>query len=117
MVDFDTNAMLLGQEGIAVVAASVDSVERTASLAEGLYLRYVKLVADLDGPAVAAATGASLQTGDRTFLHATGFLLNPDGEIVNSVYSSGPIGRFTANDILKKVRFEKVMAERRAAES
>lgn len=108
--------MLLGQEEIIVVSASVDAVEKAKSLSDGLYLRYVKVLAELDGPAVAESTGASLQTGDRTFLHATGFLMNPAGEIVNSVYSSGPIGRFTANDILKKVRFEKVMADRRAAE-
>ncbi len=69
--------MLLKQEGITVVAASVDSAEDTA-----------------------------------TFLHATGFLLHPDGHVVNAVYSTGPIGRFTANDVLKKVVFEKRMAER-----
>ena len=106
--------MLLGHEDVTVIAASVDAVERSAALVEGMFLRYVSMLAELDGPAVAAATGANLQTGERTFLHATGFLLDPAGEIVNSVYSSGPIGRFNANDVLKKVRFEKVMAERRA---
>ena len=104
--------MLLKQEGIAVVAASVDSAEDADSLASGMQIRYVHVLGGLDGPAVAESTGAALQTGDRTFLHATGFLLNPDGEISNSVYSSGPIGRFTANDILKKVVFEKFMLER-----
>jgi hypothetical protein len=112
LVDFDTNAMLLKQEGIAVVAASVDSVEEASDLAGGLRLRYAQVLAGLDGPAVASATGAAIQTGDRTFLHATGFLLKPDGGIVNSVYSSGPIGRFTANDVLKKVVFEKFMANK-----
>ena len=102
--------MLLGQEGINVVAASVDSVAQAKRIVDGLRLGYVQLLGELDGPAVAAATGAQIQTGDRTFLHATGFLLNPAGEIVNSVYSSGPIGRFTANDILKKVVFEKARA-------
>ncbi len=104
--------MLLRQEGIVVVAASVDTAEETDALATGLQLRYVHMLAGLDGPAVAESTGAAIQTGDRTFLHATGFLLNPDGEISNSVYSSGPIGRFTANDVLKKVVFEKYMATR-----
>ncbi len=97
--------------GITVVAASVDSAESTETLKEGLRVGYVKMVSGLDGPAVAAATGASLQTGDRTFLHATGFLLSPDGKVNTSVYSSGPIGRFTANDIMKKVNFEKRRAQ------
>ena len=60
----------------------------------------------LDAPAVAEATGANMQQGDRVFLHATGFLLDPEGNVNTSVFSSGPIGRFTANDVLKKVAFE-----------
>ena len=102
--------MLLRDLGITVVAASVDSCDRTQTLAEGLRLRYVQMLAELDGAAVAEATGAFLQTGDRTFLHATGFLLDPSGKIVNAVYSTGPIGRFSANDILKKVIFEQARA-------
>ena len=98
--------MLLRDLGVTVVAASVDSVDDTQALADGLRLRFVRMLAQLDGPAVAKDTGAYLQTGDRTFLHATGFLLDPSGEIVNAVYSTGPIGRLTANDVLKKVVFE-----------
>lgn len=104
--------MLLRQEGITVVAASVDSVEKAARLKDGMSLGYVNVLAELDAAAVAASTGAAMQDGERTFLHATGFLLHPDGHIVNSVYSSGPIGRFTANDVLKKVVFDKAMAKK-----
>lgn len=103
--------MLLRELGVTVVAASVDRVADAAELATGLRLRYVNVLAEVDGLAVAETTGAYLQTGDRVFLHATGFLLNPDGEIVNAVYSSGPIGRFTANDVLKKVVFEQARAD------
>ena len=110
MVDFDTSAALLKNLGITVVAASTDSVADTASLAEGLRLRYVKMLAELDGPAVAAATGAGLQTGEKAFLHATSFILDPEGRIVNSAYSSGPIGRFSAQDTLKKIIFEQSRA-------
>jgi len=106
LVDFDTNAGLLQKLGVNVIAASVDPIDEVQRLNDGLRLRFVQLVGEIDGPAVADATGAALQTGDRTFLHATGFLLDPSGAVVNSVYSSGPIGRFTANDILKKVLFE-----------
>jgi len=110
LVDFDTNGTLLKKLGVQVVAASVDSVADTASLAEGQRLGYVKMLAELDASAVAATTGAFLQTGDRVFLHATGFVLDPNGKIVNSTYSSGPIGRFSANDALKKIAFEQSRA-------
>ncbi len=101
---------MLEKLGVKVVAASTDSVADTASLAEDQRLGYVTMLAELDGAAVAAATGAALQTGDRVFLHATGFILDSDGRIVNSVYSSGPIGRFSANDALRKIVFEQARA-------
>ena len=106
MVDFETNASLFRELGVRIVAASVDGPERTSALAEGLRLSFVQMVSSVDAEHIAAKTGASINRGERVFLHATAFLLDPDGKIVNSVYSSGPIGRFTANDVLKKVLFE-----------
>ena len=92
--------------GVNVVAASVDGIDRTATLAEGLRLSFVQMVSELDAAVVAEQTGAAYNSGDREFLHATGFLLDPEGVVSVSVYSSGPIGRFTANDTLKKVLFD-----------
>ena len=106
MVDFETNALVLKKAGINVAAASVDSVETTASLGEGLRVSYVKMFGEVDVHAVAEATGANIQDDEqRTILHATGFLLSPSGKVVQSVYASGPIGRFVCNDILKIVAF------------
>ena len=92
--------------GIKVAGGSVDSVESVAKLREGLHVGF-PMWGELDAPAVSADTGAPYQAGDREFLHGTGWLLNPDGEIVQSLYSTGPIGRFTASDIIRKVLFEK----------
>ena len=39
------------------------------------------------------------------FFHATGFILKPDGVVASAVYSTGPIGRFTAADALAVVNF------------
>jgi len=89
---------------IKVVAASVDSVEKTATLKEGLHVGY-PVYAEVDAAAVSEATGAFMQTGDRTFLHATGFLLAPDGTVSRAVYSTGPIGRYTSSEILRTVWF------------
>ena len=98
--------MLLRSLGINVYALSVDDGPTTQQLADGLRIGYVQMGHSLDAPAVAEATGANMQQGDRVFLHATGFLLDPEGNVNTSVFSSGPIGRFTANDVLKKVAFE-----------
>lgn len=104
MVDFESKVAALHSLDIRVVAASVDPTDVTAELAEGLHLKYVKLLAALDGPAVADATGAFLQqNGDSEFLHATGFVVNPDGEILVAAYSSGAVGRLTPIDVISQV--------------
>ncbi len=97
--------MPLMELGIKVVAGSVDSVEQTAELRTSLRIGF-PMYGELDAATVSADTGAAFQTGDRTNLHGTGWLLNPDGEINTSVYSTGPIGRFTASDIIRKTLFE-----------
>lgn len=88
-----------------VAAASVDPIDTVRSLKEDLRVGF-PMYGEVDAAAVSAATGAHMQTGKKTFLHATGFLVNPEGTIINAVYSTGPIGRFTASEILRKVRFE-----------
>ncbi len=104
MVDFATHARpLIGAE-IKVVAASVDSVEQTAELKAGLRVGF-PMYAEVDAHAVAESTGAFIQTGDRTFIHATGFLVRPDGRIATAVYATGPVGRLTPSDVLRIVAF------------
>ena len=111
--------LLLRQAGITVYSLSVDDAEQTQSLHDGLRIGYVNMLHSVDAHVVAAATGAMIEDGERVFLHATGFLLDPEGNISNSVYSSGPIGRFTASDVLKKVAFGQLLIEKakKAAEN
>lgn len=114
MVDFESSAGLLKHQNIAVIAASVDDAEQTAALAAGLRLNYVQMVHGIDAHAVAEATGAFMQEGDKTFLHATGFLLKPDGTVHESVFASGPIGRLLPDDVMKRVRFAEMQAAKAA---
>ena len=60
----------------------------------------------LDPEKISAITGAYYEK-ERRFLHATNFLIRPDKTIEVACYSSGPIGRFVANDVLRLVRFYK----------
>ena len=114
MVDFESSALLLRNANINVVAASVDDMQAANDLATGLRLNYVQMLHGLDAHAVAACTGAMMQVGDeRTFLHATGFLLRPDGTVLQSVYASGPIGRLMPDDVLKRVAFDLMQAAKK----
>jgi len=53
-----------------------------------------------DGPALGALTGAFWED-KRRCLQATGFILKADGTVAQALYSTGPIGRYTAAEALK----------------
>jgi peroxiredoxin len=57
-----------------------------------------------DARAVAAATGAFVNE-DPLYLQSTGFVLAPGGQVIVSVYSSGPIGRLMPDDAAGLVRY------------
>jgi alkyl hydroperoxide reductase subunit AhpC len=105
LVDFAVHGGPLKELGVRVAAASVDPIDNVRSLKEGLRVGF-PMFAEVDAAAVSAATGAHMHTGEKTYLHATAFLVDPEGTVINAVYSTGPIGRFTASEILRKVRFE-----------
>ena len=50
------------------------------------------------------STGAFVEP-ERGFLQSTGFVLNPDGQVVVSVYSSGAIGRLVPDDVIGLIRY------------
>lgn len=58
----------------------------------------------LDVKDIAERFGAFYDEG-RGFLHATGFLVRPDGKIANAVYSTGSIGRLTPADSLRLIDY------------
>ena len=57
-----------------------------------------------DAHAVAKATGAFIHD-DPLFLQSTGFVLNPGGQVVVSVYSSGAIGRLVPEDVIGLISY------------
>jgi hypothetical protein len=54
--------------------------------------------------AVAARTGAFVNP-DPVHLQSAGFVLDPAGKVVVSVYSSGAIGRLVPDDVVGLVRY------------
>jgi peroxiredoxin len=95
----------LTEAGIRVVALSVDDEETTRQLAAKLELGFA-LGHSADARAVAELTGAFVNP-DPVFLQSTGFVLDPAGKIVVSVYSSGAIGRLVPEDVIGLVRYVK----------
>ena len=87
------------------MAASVDPVEKAEETIQNLGITYL-VAYGLNPEGISKATGAYFE-GEKKFLHATGFIIGPDNRIVVACYSTGPIGRFTAKDVLSLIRFYK----------
>jgi peroxiredoxin len=99
---FERAHRLFGELGIGVVALSADDRETTAALVTDLGLTFpVGHSADPD--ALAAVTGA-FTSAEPGFLQSTGFVLDGDGRVAVSVYSSGAIGRLVPQDVAGLVR-------------
>ena len=111
MVDFDGAGSLLKTLDASVVALSVDDKDTTAGLAEGLQLRTLRMLHSADVAEVSSLTGAYTEE-KRGILHATGFILAPGGKVAQACYSTGPIGRFTAIDTMRILRFVQQMRQR-----
>jgi len=89
--------------GIRVVAISVDDEPTTQALIAKHGLAF-PVGHSADARAIAAATGAFVNPKP-LYLQATGFVLDRDGSVIVSVYSSGAIGRLLPEDVLGLVRY------------
>lgn len=100
---FRRAAESLGEVDARVVALSVDDAATTRELVAKHHLGFpVGHGADAD--AVAEATGAFVNDNPK-FLQSTGFVLDPTGRVLVSVYSSGAIGRLVPEDVVGMIRY------------
>src|ERR1700761_5761160 len=100
---FERAGQDLAGNGIRVAALSVDDKETTAALVQKHKLTF-PVGYGADARAVAELTGAGVNP-DPVYLQSTGFVLDPAGNVVVSVYSSGAIGRLVPDDVTGLVRY------------
>jgi len=93
----------LTQAGIRVAALWVDDEQTTAEFTAKHGLTF-PLGHSADARAVAALTGAFVNE-DPLYLQSAGFVLDPQGTVIVSVYSSGAIGRLVPEDVTGLVRY------------
>ena len=89
--------------GAKIVALSVDDEGTTQDLIAKHGLRFL-VGHSADARAIADATGAFVND-DPPYLQSTGFVLDPVGRVVVSVYSSGAIGRLVPEDVIGLIRY------------
>jgi len=95
---FERAGERLAETGIKVAALSVDDAATTAELIAKHGLTF-PVGHSADAAAVSAATGAFVNP-DPVYLQSTGFVFDPTGKVVVSVYSSGAIGRLVPEDVI-----------------
>jgi len=100
---FERAGQALADAGIRVAAISSDDKETAAALVARDRLTF-SVGYGADAEAVAAITGAFVNPGP-AYLQSTGFVLDPAGNVVVSVYSSGAIGRLVPDDVIGLVRY------------
>lgn len=93
----------LAEAGITIAALWVDDEQTTAQFTAQHGITF-PLGHSADAHAVAELTGAFVNE-DPLYLQSTGFVLNPQGTVVVSVYSSGAIGRLVPEDVTGLVRY------------
>jgi peroxiredoxin len=93
----------LADIGAQVAAMSVDDEATTQDLIARHGLRF-PVGHSADAQAIAATTGAFIND-DPVYFQSTGFVLDPDGSVVVSVYSSGAIGRLVPGDVIGLIHY------------
>ena len=108
MAAFEKAQERLRGDGISVVAASTDPLEKARETVAEHFLSF-PIGFSLPLKETAARFGAFYEP-KREFLQATGFVVRPDRSIAVAQYSSGPIGRLVWQDVLGLVQFYKKQA-------
>ncbi len=99
MLDFQKNIKDFERRNIQVIAASADTWDEALGTVERYKLTF-RIGYGLNPREISALTGAFYNEKER-YLHATGFIVGPDGKIEDAVYSSRSIGRLVAKDCLE----------------
>ena len=101
MADFQDKIARFTESGVEVIAASTETLEEATETVEKSGVTF-PVGYGLPPVAFASRFGAYYaDDDDDPYLHATGFLIDPNGFVDIAVYSSGAIGRFTADDALQ----------------
>ena len=84
--------------GVKIIAASVDDEEKAGEVAAEVSFPVAHGATRADGDAVGAWWEER-----RGIIQPSEILIGNDGKVVTSSYSSGPLGRMDAEDVVKMV--------------
>lgn len=100
MAGFETEKQGLEALGAKVIAVSVDPEDKAKEMADEVSFPVAFGATRADGDAVGAWWGEP-----QNIIQPAEFVIGDDGKVVFSSYSSGPIGRMDADEVVKLVTF------------
>jgi peroxiredoxin len=100
---FERSREKLAALDVDIVALSVDDEATTEALVAKLGLGF-PVGHSADAEALHAAVGAFVNR-EQNYLESTGFVLDPQGRVVVSVYSSNAIGRLVPDDVAGLIHY------------
>ena len=92
-------------EDMGLLAGSVDAESEASQTVSDLGLSF-PVASGLDLATIGQALGGFYQP-EKRYLQPSGFVIRPDGTLEVASYSSGPIGRLKAANVLALVRYYK----------
>ena len=98
MAGFENVKAELAEQGIKVIAASVDDEEKAGEVAAEVSFPVAFGATRADGDAIGA-----WWEDRRSIIQPSELLIDSDGKITVSSYSDGPLGRMEAADVIKLV--------------
>lgn len=91
MVGYEEQKAKLDALGVKVIAASVDDADKAAEVAAELSFPVAHGVTRADAEAIGA-----WWSDERSIMQPSEFVIDGDGKVMLSTYSSGPLGRIDA---------------------
>jgi len=103
LADFQRQYEAFKSEGVGLLAGSVDVLQNTLKMINDLNLSF-PIAYGLNLQATISSIGGFYEP-EKQFLQPSGFLIRPGGSVEVAVYSSGPVGRLSAENVLSLVRY------------
>lgn len=94
--------------GAKAVAASVDPIDKAKEVAAELPFPVAYGVTRAQADAIGA-----WWEDRRSIIQPSEFLLDASGKVLSSTYSSGPIGRVDAADVIRNINFREKQAQQK----
>lgn len=103
LADFSAHALDYTKDEVRLIAFSADDREHAREMQETHDISFA-IGYGVDAEAFARASGCYYDP-DEHYLHASGFILRPDGTIASAVYATGAVGRLRAEEALGQITY------------